>query len=104
MRRKNDPAIIVCPKCGAEYLPCEIFLPNAFLGKACDIVKDDSGEILSFDGYNMDNRETYVCDFCKTKFEVNAKVAFTSNDVDAFNEEYATPRYVQLSLFEEDNE
>lgn len=104
MGRRNNPAIITCPKCGAEYLPCEIFYPNSFLGKATDIVKDNNGEIVTFDGNNMETTETYVCDFCRTKFEARAKVSFDTVDVDVFEEEYTTPRYVQLSLFEEDNE
>lgn len=104
MKRRNSSEIIKCPKCGAEYLPSEIFYPQYFFGKVSDIVKDNNGEILSYDGDSMDTSETYVCDFCRTKFEVRAKISFDVTDVDAFDEEYSTPRYVQLSLFEEDNE
>lgn len=25
--------LIICPKCGREYLPAEIYYPNEFLGK-----------------------------------------------------------------------
>lgn len=103
MKRKNGE-IISCPKCGAEYLPCEVFYPKSFLGNAHNIVKGHRGEILSFDGDNMDLSETYVCDFCGTKFKATAKVTFSTVDANAFDEEYVAPRYVQLSLFEEDNE
>ena len=30
---KEKLNIIICPNCGAEYLPAEIFLPDSFLGR-----------------------------------------------------------------------
>lgn len=102
MVKRNNAPIITCPHCGAEYLPCEILYPNSFLGKATDIIKGGRGEIITFDGNNMETAETYNCDFCHSDFAVSAKVTFTSNTAeDKFDEEYSTPRYAQLSLFED---
>ena len=100
--KKNE--VIKCPHCGAEYLPAEIFYPKYFLGSVSDVIKDGDGKIITYDGSGMDTTETYECDYCKTKFEARAKVSFDAVDVNEFEEEYSTPRYVQLSLFEEDNE
>ena len=67
---------IVCPKCGCQYLPGELYLPKAFLGQPKNIVKDRWGQILEFDGNSMDTKETYICDKCNTKFIVKAQVQF----------------------------
>lgn len=67
--------IIRCPKCGREYLPCEIYLPDAFLGRARVISRNEEGQIDYIDGSNMDLVETYQCD-CGHRFKVEAKVNF----------------------------
>ena len=67
---------IICPKCGRQYLPGEIYVPNAFIGQPKNIQKDYRGHILDFQGSSMDTRETYVCDSCDTKFSVRATVQF----------------------------
>lgn len=68
---------IKCPYCGWEYLPCELYLPNSFLGKTTNIVKDESGEILAWDeDGNMDLVDDYRCDNCNKKFGVEAEVSF----------------------------
>ena len=41
---------IVCPKCGREYLPAEIYLPNSFLGRPHDIYRLTNGKVESFEG------------------------------------------------------
>ena len=45
---------IVCPQCGMEYLPAEIYLPNYLLGKPTRIVRDENGKILDYDGINIE--------------------------------------------------
>ena len=67
---------IVCPKCGTQYLPGEIYLPKAFLGQPKKVTKDFAGRILDFQGSTMDTRETYICDKCDCKFSVRAQVQF----------------------------
>lgn len=68
---------IKCPFCNWEYLPCELYLPNSFLGKTANIVRDEVGEILAYDEDGiMDLKEDYRCDNCGKKFGVEAEVTF----------------------------
>lgn len=68
--------IIKCCHCGAEYLPAEIYLPDAFLGRPRDIEKDLNGKIMNYLGSNMNVNETYTCDYCNRKFSVESSVKF----------------------------
>ena len=77
MSKKSD-IIIKCPKCGREYLPAEIYLPDSFLGKPKNIFKDDNGRIDDYMGKNMDLKEEFICDGCGVKFDIAAKVSFNS--------------------------
>lgn len=80
--------IIRCPKCGREYLPGEIFIPNSFLGQPTNVVKGFDGAILAYDGEEMDLSEEYICDNCNTKFSVKAIVTFKTEEVkDIFDDE-----------------
>lgn len=74
---KNKNVRIVCPKCGTEYLPSEIYVPQAFFGKPKEIVKDCNGKIIYTDVDAMDTSEVFVCDRCNTKFNVSASINFT---------------------------
>ena len=87
MRRKFN--VIVCPKCGREYLPQEIFIPQSFFGKSNVIVRDEDGKIQTIDGTSLDLNEKYQRDNCNTVFDVEAKITFTtySPELD-FEEEY----------------
>lgn len=73
---KKYDKIIKCPYCGAEFLPAEIYYPEDFLGEPVDIVKDENGEIVTFDGTNMNLEETFVCTHCDKEFLVTASVEF----------------------------
>ena len=68
---------IVCPVCGAEYLPSEVYYPKDFLGQPSYISKTREGRIEFFSGSNMNLKETYVCDFCKHTMTVKAFVNFS---------------------------
>lgn len=95
---------IVCPKCGAEYLPCEIYLPNYLLGKAEEVIKDEDGKILDFTGLEADMSERYECEYCNTTFKVNAKIIFTPSmdKTSNFDEEYVSSTHKDsLELSEE---
>lgn len=96
--------IIECPKCGREYLPAEIFVPNAFFGRPRDIVRDVYGRILDYEGTSVDLQETYTCDKCNTNFVVRAKIGFTTEvtKLDNFDEEYVTPIH-KNTLFLDEN-
>ena len=82
---------IICPHCGAEYLPCELYLPNSFLGHPSEIQKDSDGKIINIFGKDMDLNEFYRCDYCNKKFTVSAKIKFIvdSNTKD-FDNQYKT--------------
>jgi uncharacterized OB-fold protein len=66
--KKNKTPKIICPRCGTQYLPCEIYLPDHFLGKATMIEKDCYGKVLDYYGNSMDLVEQYKCDKCNTTF------------------------------------
>lgn len=100
--RKKD-AIITCPYCGREYLPAEIYNPNAFFGRPEDIDRDDFGHLESYDGSCMDLKDSYECDTCGKLFEVTAEVKFrvSASTVEEFDETYTAPiQSTRISLFE----
>lgn len=79
---------IKCPCCGREYLPAEILYPKSFIGCPRDIIRDDKGGILGFNGEDMNLCETYTCDGCGKLFAVEATISFRSFPVvDIFNEQ-----------------
>lgn len=73
---------IRCPHCGREYLPGEIYVPNAFVGQPTSIIKHPKqGTVLAYVGEDMDTVETYTCDNCNTTFKVDAVVTFKVEEV-----------------------
>ena len=101
---KKRLVTIECPKCGRQYLPAEIYIPNAFFGKPSEIERTNTGKIEMFDGTSLDPVEEYVCDTCNTKFKVVATIGFKSSEVDpkkSFNSVYSTQIHTKkISLFE----
>lgn len=83
--KKEKLDVIVCPNCGMEYLPAEIFLPDAFVGHPQNIEKDSLGKVCSFSGLSSDTAEEYVCDGCKSLFRVSARVNYMTTIRDKFN-------------------
>ena len=84
---------IKCPKCGWEYLPEEIYV--SILGKPKNIVKDENGKILFFDGDSVDLHEEYICDNCGCTFTTDLKLIIDTKvyiDHD-FSEDYSVPIY-----------
>ena len=81
--------IIECPKCKYEYLPAEIFIPNAFFGRPHDIERDENGKLVSYEGTSVDLFETYKCDHCNTEFRVVTKLQLTTESTfpGSFNDE-----------------
>ena len=92
--------IIECPKCGYEYLPAEIFIPDAYFGRPQDILRDDSGKIVSYEGSSIDLFEKYICDKCNTEFRIVSKLQLTTelSFPGSFDEEYVTK--LDHTLFE----
>lgn len=99
-RRKD--VVITCPHCGREYLPAEIYVPNAFFGHPEDIDRNDSGKVEFYSGPGMDLTETYDCD-CGKSFRVVARVDFKSTPTEdsTFEEIYTSTLHSnRISLFE----
>jgi hypothetical protein len=94
--------VVECPHCGAEYLPCEIFIPKAFFGKYKNIIRDENNKIEEVIGYAENLEEIYNCDYCKQTFKVTAKVNYKSDKASNldFDTDYSQPIYSQLTLFE----
>lgn len=63
---------IICPNCGYEYAPQEIFLMNTF--NKSNIIRDEEGKIL--DDLNYDDEEFYKCDGCNKTFYVKMNIDF----------------------------
>jgi len=77
---------IKCPTCGAEYLPVEIFIPDAVFGRPVHIERDaTTHKILSVVGPSQNGRESYVCDYCNVPFSVNLKMQFNTKSETKFN-------------------
>lgn len=91
----DEREIIVCPKCGCEYLPEEIFYPEDLLGKAHDIVKDGKGKLLGAAGGRPAKTEEFVCEKCGATFKVEASVSFSSSidPLKDLSDDYVTPLY-----------
>jgi len=65
--------VIVCPHCGYEYLPGEIFYPNNVVGQPTNIIRDTLGKILYeeyLEGKEPLAEEQYCCDNCGRPFVV----------------------------------
>lgn len=101
---KNEKLnVIICPKCGREYLPGEIYIPKCFIGSPKYIDRDNLGKITYFDGTTMNTNETYVCEECGVTFGVKAQVNFKTfiNEKMDFSTDYKSPlKEKKLSLFE----
>ena len=85
--------VIVCPSCGAEYLPAEIYMPKSFLGQPYNIIKNSNGKIISYYGHNILEDESYICDYCNKEFNVKSDMTF-STEVgisDFFENDYIRP-------------
>ena len=82
--RKKTPKI-VCPKCGTQYLPGEIFLPKSFVGQPKQVIKNCYGEIIDYYGDSMGLNETYQCDKCNAVLSIKAAVQFQVQIKDELN-------------------
>lgn len=99
----NKKHYIVCPHCGAEYLPAEVLVSEGSLGEPTGIVKDEFGRIVYYGGTDIDMHDVYECDYCNRPFSVVGDVRFATRgteDDDEFSIEVYDGR---ISLFEEDD-
>lgn len=84
--RGKKISYIKCPNCGREYLPAEIYIPNAFFGRPENIERDSlTGEIKNFYGKDMDLVEHYMCDNCNTPFKITARIQFSTSEESRYN-------------------
>lgn len=83
---------VVCPNCGREYLPSEIFIPQSFFGKPTFIERDQHGKIITALGNQPDINEVYCCDNCETSFSVHTNISFETHiDIKTdFSHDYET--------------
>lgn len=95
---------IICPNCGAEYLPVEIFIPQSFFGNIKDVERDEHGKIIEFIGDDMDIKESYKCDYCSKKFTIDTNVEFNVESSSAsIDSTYTTKINTKPSLFMDEN-
>ncbi len=89
--------IIKCPHCSANYLPAEIFMPGAFLGRPDDLVKDSLGKII-YEDYKEGKEpvmvESYLCDYCDKPFVIEATISYKTM-AEAPENDFST-QYVSL--------
>ena len=92
--KKNTTPKIICPRCGRQYLPGEIYVPNAFVGQPKFVERDVYGKILDSYNGNMCLKETYTCDKCDTTFTIKATVKFDTEVAEELNK---TPYRMKLN-------
>lgn len=102
MKNTNLKNTIKCPYCDTEYLPCEIYYPDYFLGQEKDIERDTLGEVIYYSGLESDTSETFICEKCKKQFKVEADIKFKTykDNKNNLNNDYFTPKPLKLFLDE----
>jgi sarcosine oxidase delta subunit len=89
--------VIKCPHCQAQYLPAEIYMPGAFLGRPEDLVKDSFGKIL-YEDYREGNEpemiEHFICEYCDKPFVIEATITYKSMEEEP-EKDFST-QYVSL--------
>ncbi len=94
----HKTALIKCPHCGAEYLPGEVYMPGAIIGRPDEVVKDSLGRILYEDYYTAEREpdaiEHFTCEYCDKPFVVEATVTYKVKE-EAPERDFST-QYVSL--------
>lgn len=90
MQITHKSPVIRCPHCGAEYLPGEIYMPGALIGKPDDIVKDSLGRIL-YEDYSTQDKEPdmvehFICEYCDKPFIVEASTTYRTREEEPEND------------------
>ena len=101
--RDKKEITIVCPHCGYEYLPAEIFIPKYFFGHPEDIERRAEGNVDIYEGSTMCLTETYNCDHCNTTFNITADIKFKTKEevAEPFSVVYSSPLTQKIALSEE---
>lgn len=98
-KEKKKELLVICPNCGAQFLPGEIYMPEAFIGHPVEVVRDSFGMLVYADYKKIDNMpnrtERFICEYCDKPFEVEASpMVFRTKEV-APEEDFSTD-YVPL--------
>ena len=76
----DKKTLITCPHCKtAQYLPGEIFMPGALLGKPNDVIRDSLGKFIYVsyqEGTAPELTENFTCEFCNKPFIVEATITY----------------------------
>lgn len=101
----KETPYIICPVCGTEMHPAEVFIPNDFFGNPKEIVRDTTGKIEFYTGNDMGLVEEYICDGCNNTLNIEAKLSFdvSVKTKNFFEEEYTSTfnKPKKLKLVEE---
>lgn len=68
---------IVCPHCGYEYLPVEVFIPKTVFDIPYIIYRDDNGSITNAVCEDKVQTETYQCDKCNNFFKTKISIEYS---------------------------
>lgn len=105
----EDTIKIVCPTCGEELLPSEVYIPEDFFGRPTEVIRDAAGKIEFFLGKGMNLEEEYICDGCGAKMRIKANLSFTVDTDPVDEDDYVTtferPKKIKLEemdLFDTD--
>lgn len=85
---------VVCPKCGYEYTPSEIFYPEDILPDVGEVVRKEDGTIDFCTGKSDLEVEEFTCDHCGCIFKATPELAVSTsieNTVESFDDDYSTP-------------
>lgn len=85
MNTNISQQVIICPVCGCEYLPIEIFVPSSFFGKLNFIRRDENGKIKYFLGEEPDYIEYFKCGNCNNTFKIFANIQYNTQIEDKLN-------------------
>lgn len=86
----EDTVKIVCPICGEELLPAEVYIPEEFFGRPGEVIRDPAGKIEFFLGKGMNLDEEYICDGCGANMRIHANLSFSVNTDPVEDDEYVT--------------
>ena len=98
-KEEKKKFLVICPHCSAQFLPGEIYMPGAFIGRPVEVIRDPLGMLVYADYKkieNMPNRtEQFICEYCNKPFIVKATPMIFKTEEVAEEEDFST-EYVPL--------
>ena len=106
MKKPAFKESIICPYCGREYVPSEIFYPEDLLPNVGDVVRKENGLVEFCTGSQELESEEYCCDGCGKTFKVTPALSFLVEkvEVEDFDEDFSTQIYKDRISLEEPKE